>query len=45
MAFLVAGLASREPVLIDDATMVRTSFPDFRKIMRALGAVISVVPQ
>jgi 3-phosphoshikimate 1-carboxyvinyltransferase len=44
MAFLVAGLASREPVSVDDATMVRTSFPDFRKTMRALGAVVSVVP-
>jgi 3-phosphoshikimate 1-carboxyvinyltransferase len=42
MAFLVAGLASREPVSIDDSTMVRTSFPNFRKMMRALGASISV---
>ncbi len=42
MAFLVAGLASREPVSIDDSTMVRTSFPHFRKVMRALGAIISV---
>ena len=42
MSFLVAGLASREPISIDDSTMVRTSFPNFRATMRALGANISV---
>ena len=42
MAFLVAGLASREPVSIDDSTMMRTSFPNFRTMMRELGANISV---
>jgi 3-phosphoshikimate 1-carboxyvinyltransferase len=41
MAFLVTGLAAREPVSIDDSTMVRTSFPQFRQLMRALGARIS----
>ncbi len=38
MAFLVAGLAAREPVSVDDSTMIRTSFPTFRPLMRALGA-------
>ncbi|HEY6578709.1 MAG TPA: 3-phosphoshikimate 1-carboxyvinyltransferase [Rhizomicrobium sp.] len=38
MAFLVAGLAARAPVSIDDSTMVRTSFPKFRQLMRGLGA-------
>jgi 3-phosphoshikimate 1-carboxyvinyltransferase len=42
MAFLMAGLASREPIAIDDSTIVRTSFPHFRRTMRALGANISV---
>jgi 3-phosphoshikimate 1-carboxyvinyltransferase len=40
MAFLVAGLGAREPVAIDDSTMVRTSFPKFRPLMRNLGAEI-----
>jgi len=38
MAFLIAGLATREPVSVDDSTMVRTSFPKFRPLMRSLGA-------
>ncbi|HEY2444654.1 MAG TPA: 3-phosphoshikimate 1-carboxyvinyltransferase [Rhizomicrobium sp.] len=43
MAFLVAGLASREPVSVDDSTMVRTSFPRFRPLMRGLGASIAAL--
>jgi 3-phosphoshikimate 1-carboxyvinyltransferase len=42
MAFLVGGFASREPISIDDSTMVRTSFPNFRRTMQTLGANISV---
>jgi 3-phosphoshikimate 1-carboxyvinyltransferase len=38
MSFLVAGLAAREPITVDDVTMIRTSFPKFRPLMRALGA-------
>jgi 3-phosphoshikimate 1-carboxyvinyltransferase len=38
MAFLVAGLAARSPVTIDDAAMIATSFPDFAKLMTSLGA-------
>ena len=38
MSFLVAGLAARDPVAIDDWTMMRTSFPGFRTLMRAIGA-------
>jgi 3-phosphoshikimate 1-carboxyvinyltransferase len=41
MSFLVAGLGAREPVAIDDSTMVRTSFPGFRSLMRGLGANIA----
>jgi 3-phosphoshikimate 1-carboxyvinyltransferase len=38
MSFLVAGLASRERVVVDDASMIATSFPKFRALMRSLGA-------
>jgi 3-phosphoshikimate 1-carboxyvinyltransferase len=38
MAFLTLGLASREPVSVDDVSMVATSFPSFEAVMRGLGA-------
>jgi 3-phosphoshikimate 1-carboxyvinyltransferase len=38
MAFLVMGLASAEPVRIDDAAMIATSFPGFIEAMGSLGA-------
>jgi 3-phosphoshikimate 1-carboxyvinyltransferase len=38
MAFLTAGLASEMPIIVDDSTMIATSFPEFRPIMEALGA-------
>ena len=38
MAFLTLGLAAREPVTVDDASMIATSFPDFAKLMTKLGA-------
>lgn len=38
MAFLTAGLASNAPIVVDDATMIATSFPEFRPIMETLGA-------
>lgn len=38
MAFLTMGLAAREPVTVDDATMIATSFPEFRGLMESLGA-------
>jgi 3-phosphoshikimate 1-carboxyvinyltransferase len=40
MAFLVLGLASDEPVAVDSAEMIATSFPGFVATMRALGAEI-----
>jgi 3-phosphoshikimate 1-carboxyvinyltransferase len=40
MSFLVLGLASKEPVLVDEAEMIATSFPGFAELMRALGADI-----
>ena len=38
MSFLVMGLASLEPMAIDDASMIATSFPEFRMLMERLGA-------
>jgi 3-phosphoshikimate 1-carboxyvinyltransferase len=38
MSFLVMGLASRQPMAVDDAAMIATSFPSFRPLMEALGA-------
>ncbi len=38
MAFLVLGLAARDPVRIDDARPIATSFPDFVPLMTRLGA-------
>lgn len=40
MAFLVLGLASDEPVTVDSAEMIATSFPGFIATMRSLGADI-----
>jgi 3-phosphoshikimate 1-carboxyvinyltransferase len=40
MAFLVLGLAAREPVRIDDSRPIATSFPDFIPLMTRLGAVL-----
>ena len=41
MSFLVLGLAARNPVTIDDARMIDTSFPGFVTLMKGLGADIS----
>jgi 3-phosphoshikimate 1-carboxyvinyltransferase len=38
MAFVVLGLAARQPVRIDDARPIATSFPDFVPLMTRLGA-------
>jgi 3-phosphoshikimate 1-carboxyvinyltransferase len=41
MAALVMGLASDNPVRIDDSAFIATSFPGFVELMRALGADLS----
>jgi 3-phosphoshikimate 1-carboxyvinyltransferase len=41
MAFLMMGLASEKPVIVDDAAFIATSFPGFTDMMRGLGAVLS----
>jgi 3-phosphoshikimate 1-carboxyvinyltransferase len=38
MAFLALGLASEQPVEVDEAEMIGTSFPGFPDVMRSLGA-------
>ncbi|MFN0265287.1 3-phosphoshikimate 1-carboxyvinyltransferase [Tepidamorphus sp. 3E244] len=40
MSFLVMGLASEEPVTVDDGAMIATSFPAFTDLMTGLGAKI-----
>jgi 3-phosphoshikimate 1-carboxyvinyltransferase len=38
MSALMMGLASQQPVRIDDSAFIATSFPDFTGLMRSLGA-------
>ncbi|MEJ0095162.1 MAG: 3-phosphoshikimate 1-carboxyvinyltransferase [Methylocella sp.] len=37
MSFLCLGLASLEPIAVDDGTMIATSFPTFKNLMERLG--------
>jgi 3-phosphoshikimate 1-carboxyvinyltransferase len=41
MSALMMGLASQNPVRIDDSAFIATSFPDFVGLMRSLGADLS----
>ena len=41
MSFVVMGLAARQPVTVDSAGMIATSFPDFVPLMRSVGAHIA----
>jgi 3-phosphoshikimate 1-carboxyvinyltransferase len=41
MSALVLGAASAEPVTVDDAAFIATSFPGFAEMMRSLGADLS----
>jgi 3-phosphoshikimate 1-carboxyvinyltransferase len=41
MSALVMGMASDQPVAVDDAAFIATSFPGFVEMMRALGAELS----
>ena len=40
MAFLTLGLASEQPVEVDHAGMIATSFPGYAEVMRSIGADI-----
>jgi len=44
MSFLVLGMASEQPVTVDDATAIATSFPNFVSLCNGLGAKISSPP-
>ena len=44
MSFLVLGLVSGEPITVDDATAIATSFPTFEALMAGLGAPIADGP-
>ena len=41
MSFLVMGMASEKPVLVDDGSVIDTSFPGFESLMNDLGANLS----
>jgi len=43
MSFLVLGLASDNPVTIDDGDIIATSFPGFEDLMRSLGCKIEAM--
>ncbi|HEY0282266.1 MAG TPA: 3-phosphoshikimate 1-carboxyvinyltransferase [Rhizomicrobium sp.] len=43
MSFLVMGLASQGPMSVDDASVIATSFPEFERLMRHLGAEFEAV--
>lgn len=43
MSFLVLGMASAEPVQVDDGAFIETSFPGFVTLMNGLGAAITEV--
>jgi 3-phosphoshikimate 1-carboxyvinyltransferase len=41
MSALVLGLASEQPVNVDDTAFIATSFPGFVEMMRSIGAEFS----
>jgi 3-phosphoshikimate 1-carboxyvinyltransferase len=41
MSFLIAGLAAKSPITVDDTSFVATSFPDFVPMMEKLGATFA----
>jgi 3-phosphoshikimate 1-carboxyvinyltransferase len=42
MAFAIMGLATQDPITIDSADMIATSFPDFVPLMQGTGAKITL---
>lgn len=42
MSFAVLGQAAKQPITIDDASPIQTSFPSFISLMQQLGAGLSV---
>lgn len=43
MSFLVAGMAAKRPISVDDASPIVTSFPIFEGLMNGLGAALDRV--
>jgi 3-phosphoshikimate 1-carboxyvinyltransferase len=41
MSFLIAGLAAKSPITVDDTSFVATSFPTFVPMMEKLGAIFT----
>jgi 3-phosphoshikimate 1-carboxyvinyltransferase len=41
MSFLIAGLAAKAPITVDDTSFVATSFPTFAPMMESLGAIFA----
>ena len=41
MSFLICGMAARQPVMVDDAGPIATSFPIFVPLMTGLGAALA----
>jgi 3-phosphoshikimate 1-carboxyvinyltransferase len=41
MSFLILGMASENPVTVDDGSVINTSFPGFATLMNGLGAKIA----
>ena len=41
MSFLVLGLVCEQPITVDDASPIDTSFPGFKHLMAGLGAGFS----
>lgn len=44
MSFMVLGLATEQPVTVDDGAVIATSFPVFEALMHGLGASIERMP-
>jgi 3-phosphoshikimate 1-carboxyvinyltransferase len=40
MSFLTLGMASDKPVMVDDVSMIATSFPEYQNLMLGLGAML-----
>lgn len=45
MSFAVLGMASKQPMRIDDAAPIATSFPSFVALMRGLGAELELAAE
>jgi 3-phosphoshikimate 1-carboxyvinyltransferase len=43
MSHLVLGLAAEQPITVDEAEMIATSFPTFRDAMRGIGAKVEEI--